>query len=99
METLGQPNDVGVPIQALRMGMAGTFDYGHGRIEKHSAFHIFSGDEVNAPSPDKASWVIRNLLASGLVKDPSIIPTERAGDWFRADIFQAASRLLKSTTL
>ncbi len=94
METLAQPEYVGVPIQALRMGMAGTFDYGHGRVEKHSAFHIFSGGDANVPSPDKAQWVIRNLLASGLVKDPSIVPAERAVDWFRADIFQKASRLI-----
>jgi ABC-type nitrate/sulfonate/bicarbonate transport system substrate-binding protein len=94
METLAQPQFVGVPIQALRMGMAGTFDYGHGRIEKHSAFHIFSGGDANVPSPDKAEWVIRNLLASGVVKDPSIVPTERSADWFRADLFQKASHLL-----
>jgi ABC-type nitrate/sulfonate/bicarbonate transport system substrate-binding protein len=96
METLAQPEYVGVPIQALRMGMAGRFDYGHGRVEKQSSFHVFSGEEVNVPSPDKAQWVIRNLLASGLVKDPSVVPTERASEWFRADIFQKASLLLNT---
>ncbi len=98
METLAQPEYVGVPIQALRMGMAGTFDYGHGRIEKHSAFHIFSGGDANEPSPDKAQWVIRNLLDSGLVKDPSVVPAERATEWFRADLFHKATRHLTSTT-
>ena len=93
METLAQPQYVGVPIQALRMSMAGTFDYGNGRIEKHSAFHIFSGAGVNEPSPDKAQWVVRNLLASGLVPDPSLVPVERAAEWFRADIFQQAQSL------
>ena len=58
------------------------------------AFHIFSGGDANVPSHGKAEWVIRNLLASGLVKDPSIVSTERAADWFRADLFQKASRLL-----
>jgi ABC-type nitrate/sulfonate/bicarbonate transport system substrate-binding protein len=94
IETLAQPQYVGVPIHALRMGMAGTFDYGHGRVEKQPSLHIFSGDDVNAPSPDKAQWVVRNLLASGLVPDPSVIPTDRAADWFRADIFQKARRLI-----
>ena len=94
METLAQPQYVGVPIQALRMGMSGTFDYGHGRIEKHSLFHIFSGEGVNEPSPDKALWVVRNLLASGLVPDPSLVPVERAAEWFRADIFQQAQPLI-----
>lgn len=94
MEILAEPEFVGVPIQALRMGMAGTFDYGHGRVEKHSRFHIFAGDDVNSPTPDKAAWVIRNLLASGLVKDPTLVPEDRAAAWFRADIFDRATLLL-----
>ena len=98
MEALAQPEFVGVPIQALRMGMAGTFDYGHGRIEKHPAFHLFSGEGVNAPTPDKADWVIRNLLASGLVKDPQLVAAERGSEWFRTDIFATASNLVTTNT-
>lgn len=99
IEMLAQPDYVAVPIQALRMAMAGTFDYGHGRIEKQPGFHIFSGDDVNEPTPEKADWVIQNLLASGLVKDPSLVPTERASDWFRADIFQQAKALTTAKNL
>lgn len=94
METLAQPQYVGVPIHALRMSMAGTFDYGNGRVEKQPGFHVFAGEGVNEPSPEKAEWVVRNLLASGLVADPSLVPIERAAEWFRPDIFhQATSRL------
>ena len=94
METLAEPEYVGVPIQALRMGMAGTFDYGNGRIEKHSSFHLFAGEGVNEPTADKAAWVVQNLLTSGVVKDPTLIPKDRAGDWFRADLFKKAVQLL-----
>jgi ABC-type nitrate/sulfonate/bicarbonate transport system substrate-binding protein len=90
IETLAQTHIVGAPIQALRMGMAGTFDYGHGRIEKHSSFHIFSGEGVNDPTVEKSDWVIRNLLKSGLVTDPTLVPVEKASDWFRTDIFKKA---------
>jgi ABC-type nitrate/sulfonate/bicarbonate transport system substrate-binding protein len=93
METLAQPEYVGVPIEALRMGMAGTFDYGNGRVEKHASFHLFAGEGVNEPSSDKAEWVVRNLLASGVVKDPTLVPRERATEWFRADLFQQAAKL------
>ena len=96
METLAQPEYVGVPIQALRMGMAGTFDYGNGRIEKHSSFHLFAGEGVNEPTPDKAAWVVRNLVTGGVVKDPSLVPMEQAGHWFRADLFQEAAKLVGS---
>jgi ABC-type nitrate/sulfonate/bicarbonate transport system substrate-binding protein len=94
IETLAQAHIVGVPIEALHMGMRGSFNYGHGRIEKHSSFHIFSGEGVNEPTSEKSDWVIRNLLKSGLVKDPSLVPVEKASDWFRADIFQKAVQLI-----
>ena len=53
--------------------------------------HIFSGTDVNEPTPAKAAWVIENLLVSGVVKDPSLVPAERAAEWFRADIFHQAN--------
>ena len=93
VETLAQSKYVGPPIQALRMGMSGSFDYGHGRIEKHPRFHIFSADNANEPSADKAAWVIDHLLESGVIADPAVIPRERAADWFRTDIFQKAKQL------
>ena len=93
VETLAQPKYVGPPIQALRMGMGGRFDYGHGRIEKSPRFHIFSSDNANEPSAEKAAWVIDHLLESGVIADPTIIPRERAADWFRADIFHQATQL------
>ena len=93
METLAQSRYVGAPIQALRMSLGGTFDYGNGRVEKQSRFHIFAGDHVNEPSLEKAHWVIRNLLASGVVGDASEIPSVRAPEWFRADLFRESARL------
>jgi ABC-type nitrate/sulfonate/bicarbonate transport system substrate-binding protein len=97
IETLAQSKYVNVPIQALRMGMGGVFDYGHGRQEKQSRFHIFAADAANEPSPEKAAWVIDNLLRSGLVTDPTLIPRERTGEWFRADIHQQALQLIHTT--
>lgn len=97
LETLAQPQYVAAPIQALRMGMSGSFDYGNGRVEKQSSFHIFSGDDVNAPTPEKADWVVRGLISAGIVRDPSLIPIEHASEWFRADIFAQASQLISST--
>jgi hypothetical protein len=62
-------------------------------VEKQASFHLFSGEGVNEPTPDKAEWVVRHLLASGAVKDPALVPTERAPEWFRADLFQQAATL------
>ena len=93
IETLAQSEYVGPPIQALRMGMGGSFDYGHGRIEKHRRFHIFSSQNANEPSAEKAAWVIDHLLESGVIADPTAVPREHTADWFRADIFQKARQL------
>jgi ABC-type nitrate/sulfonate/bicarbonate transport system substrate-binding protein len=97
LETLAQAHYVGAPILALRMSMAGSYDYGHGRIEKQPAFHIFAGPDVNEPTPDKADWVIRNLMNSGVIKDPSLVDPTHGTDWFRADIFSKAAQLLPTS--
>lgn len=94
IETLAQPKYVGPPIQALRMGMGGTFDFGHGRVEKHAGLQIFSRGNANDPTPEKAAWVIGRLLESGVIDDPAAIPRERATDWFRTDIFHQAKKLI-----
>ena len=93
IETLSQPKYIGAPIQALRASLGGSFNYGNGRVEKQSRFHVFAGENANEPSPEKAQWVIRNLVASGIVDDPSLEPSERAADWFRSDIFRESARL------
>jgi len=98
METLAQPEYVGVPIEALRMSLSGTFDYGNGRIEKHPSFYLFAGEGVNEPSAEKADWVIRNLLTSGLVPDPLAVPRERGPEWFRADLYREAAQLRGKNT-
>jgi ABC-type nitrate/sulfonate/bicarbonate transport system substrate-binding protein len=87
LETLAQPQYVGVPIQALRMSMAGTFDYGHGRVEKQPRFHVFAGENVNEPSSEKARWVMESLLASGLMAEPSAFPQSASQDVFAATSF------------
>lgn len=95
VETLAQSKYVGAPIQALRMGMGGSYDYGHGRVEKQARFHIFSAEGVNEPTPDKAEWVVAQLLRSSVIPDPASIDTQRTPEWFRADIYQQALSLIK----
>jgi ABC-type nitrate/sulfonate/bicarbonate transport system substrate-binding protein len=97
IETLAQPEYIGAPIQALRMGMGGSFDSGHGRVEKMPGFHVFAGSDTNDPTADKAAWVIRNLITADLVPDPSLIDEDRIPDWFRTDIYHQALTLLSTT--
>lgn len=97
IETLAQPEYVNAPVQALRMSLGGTFDYGNGRVEKMQDFHVFARGNANEPCADKARWVIENLHASGLLADPGTVPVERSGEWFRSDIYRQALQLISPT--
>jgi ABC-type nitrate/sulfonate/bicarbonate transport system substrate-binding protein len=59
--TLARPHYVGVSESALRRGLTGEFDFGYGSTRRVKDFVLFSGADVNEPSPDKAAWVINHL--------------------------------------
>lgn len=94
IETLAQPGYVNAPVQALRMSMLGTFNFGHGRIEKHADFHVFSRHTANAPTADKAGWILRQMVKCGVLKDPLLIAPGCVAETFRPDIFQRANQLV-----
>jgi ABC-type nitrate/sulfonate/bicarbonate transport system substrate-binding protein len=93
IETLAHSRYINAPIQAIRMSLGSTFDYGNGRIEKTGGQHIFHADDANAPTPTKARWVIDSLVRSGAIPDPTLIPNDTAERCFRADLFSRALQL------
>jgi len=93
LETLAE--FISAPIHAVEMSMRGTFDYGHGRIEKTGPQHIFHEGNANDPSADKAAWVIGHFLDPSAITDPSLIPPETAARCFRSDLFHQALALTK----
>ncbi len=95
METLAQPQYINAPIQALRMSMLGTFDFGKGRVEKMPEFNIFAGHNANEPSIDKAKWVLGHMLECGVLPDQTLIGPNTATEAFRSDIFRKAGRLVQ----
>jgi ABC-type nitrate/sulfonate/bicarbonate transport system substrate-binding protein len=90
LEMLAGPQYLNAPIQALRMGMKGTFDFGHGRIEKTPDLHVFSRGNANEPTPEKADWVMRSLRGIRATDDPEALSAVDPAAMFRADIFQRA---------
>lgn len=99
IETLALPGYLNAPIHALRMSMCGTFDFGHGRVEKHPEFNVFSGQMANEPDAGKAAWVLEMMEQSGVLPDPSVIPLSSVGAIFRTDIYEAARALLTARGL
>ncbi len=96
METLAKPRNVGASIQALRMSLGSTFDFGNGRLEKVSNFHIFAQGNANEPTEARAHWVVNGIKDCGLADDDSL-PEEKITEWFRTDIYQQASGRLRRT--
>lgn len=94
IETLAQPEFINAPIQAVRMSLSGTFDFGNGRVEKTGGQHIFHARGANDPTRAKAQWVIENLARSGAVADPSLIASDTAARCFRSDLFHQALQLI-----
>ena len=90
METLAEPHYIDAPIQALRMSMAGTFDFGHGRVEKMPGFHLFHRHGANVPSLVRAQWVLDQMRACHLLPDPALVDDQAAAETFRLDLFEAA---------
>ncbi len=90
VETLAQPGYLDAPIQAVRMSMAGTFDFGHGRVEKISGFHRFHREKANLPTLEYAQWVLDQMGACRLLTDPDAVRPQMASEVFRLDLFEAA---------
>lgn len=94
IETLAQSQFVNAPIQAIRMSLSSTFDFGNGRIEKTGRQHVFYASGANEPTAEKAHWVIDNLVKSGAVIDPALIPADTASRCFRTDLYSQALQLI-----
>ncbi|MHA3769953.1 CmpA/NrtA family ABC transporter substrate-binding protein [Verrucomicrobiota bacterium sgz303538] len=94
IEVLAEPRYVAVPAPVIAASLGGTYNFGNERIEKISNFHVFHRQGANEPTVQRALWVIRGLLASGLVPDPQMISLSSAAEWFRTDIFTRASQYL-----
>ena len=90
LETLAEPRHLDTPIQALRMSMAGTFDFGHGRIEKMTDFHLFHRHGANLPTVERANWVLDQMRACRLLPDPDAVDGRTVGQVFRSDLFEHA---------
>jgi ABC-type nitrate/sulfonate/bicarbonate transport system substrate-binding protein len=97
ISVLARPDYVNVSEEVLRCGLTGPFSFTKKDARSISDFCIFHGHDANEPSADKAGWVLRNLRASGVCKDPVLLNAALGRKVFRADIFSAAQRLQTSS--
>ncbi len=81
-----------LPVGLLRGGWSGTVDRGHGHLVPDHEFTVFHRHDANEPSPDKAAWVVNNLLEPA---SRSAFPAQSLGQVFRMDLHQAAVALVR----
>jgi hypothetical protein len=93
---LARPEYVGVAESALRHGITGEMDFGHGTERTVGDFCLFHRDHANEPSGDKAAWVLELVRTSGLCPEPAAINFALGRKTFRPDIFQKAAALSQS---
>lgn len=85
---------IDAPTRAVQMSLSGSFDYGHGRVEKTGPQHVFHADGASEPSAARAQWLIENLQRHGSLLDPSVVTDCAAADCFRTDLFHQALQLI-----
>lgn len=77
----------GASHDVLANSLSGSFQAGP-RVIESSAFHVFHGHGVNAPTVDKASWVLSGLRSAGVLPEIAGISLSRI---YREDLFNSAT--------
>jgi ABC-type nitrate/sulfonate/bicarbonate transport system substrate-binding protein len=93
IETLARPEYVGVPEAALRHGISGTLNFGHGISRNVEDFCLFHRHDANEPSGGKAAWALELVRASGFCPGPSTLNFALGRKCFRPDIYEQANEL------
>jgi ABC-type nitrate/sulfonate/bicarbonate transport system substrate-binding protein len=93
IETLSEKHYLGAPAEALRPGLTGELDRGHGHFERSNDFTMFARNNANEPSADKAAWILEGLRSANLCKDPRTLNRRLEQEVFSAETFDEAVRL------
>jgi len=87
LRLLARREYLGLPVEQLAPAWTGRFPIGDGTVIDRPDFLIFSREDSNDPSTDKAGWVTQHIL------DPaarSLLPPLELGRIFRSDLFVRA---------
>lgn len=89
IDILALPKYTGASREVLANSLGHTFETGS-RIIESDTFHVFHGTGVNAPTVDKASWVLSGLRSAGVLPEIAGVPLSRI---YREDLFHAATSM------
>jgi len=87
---LSRPAYIGLPKKLLLKSLRGDFSPGDG---EKSRLHLFSGEDVNRPSGDKASWILNQMSLCGAGVGARQWGLPAPSDIFRPDLYEQAVEL------
>lgn len=87
---------VNTSFKVLKDCLLDSFDFGTTQRELLPEFHVFNRFNANAPTPDKAAWVMNNLLRTRTAHETRALPPSSLQKIFREDIFSAAMELVEN---
>jgi ABC-type nitrate/sulfonate/bicarbonate transport system substrate-binding protein len=90
-KTLSHKRYLNTSVRAIRSGLNGDIGKGTG-----AEFLIFAGANVNEPGFDKAEWVLRQMIGSGILSDPAKIRKLSIAKCFRPDLYHESARRIAS---
>ena len=82
-----------IPPATILNSLSNRFQTGDEEDRHLPDFHLFYGPEINAPTTEKANWIVSGMRQSGLLGTESI---SGLNSLFRTDLFEAASTTLNS---
>lgn len=89
---LSRPEYLDTPEAVIRNCLSNKFHSGHGPARHLPRLHLFFGDEINAPTIDKANWVISGMRQGGLLQG---VRLGSLTTLFRTDLYEAALAALR----
>jgi ABC-type nitrate/sulfonate/bicarbonate transport system substrate-binding protein len=87
IDILALPRYTGASVEVLSNSLGHTFNAGSRKIRTDD-FHVFHGPGVNAPTVEKASWILAGLRAAKVLPDMPGVSLSRI---YREDLFLAAT--------
>jgi ABC-type nitrate/sulfonate/bicarbonate transport system substrate-binding protein len=92
---ISQRQYVNAPEVVVAKSMTGTYDYGHGRIEKLPDFNVFSRYEATYPWRSHAVWFMTQMVRWGQVKPLSRGEYREAAERiYQVDLYREAAKAL-----
>ena len=91
--TLARPGWVGAPDDTLHRSLQGPFHFGNGQVRVVDDFIVFHRGDANAPTPEKAAWILAGFRATSAPFKPGSLNSALIQNVFRLDLYNEALRL------